>query len=412
MRTLRLIKSWRLEEKNRARVTLGTGVRLNPQLHRLELEEGAAGYPTDADLQAKTWTTAPAALIEWLGFEAVVQTPKADDLSQVTAVGFRLWDGTSEFYWDGAAWAVGTAQWNTEAEVANHLQAFTGRTLGFVVNLSTTDARYTPVLEELKVLWRARIEYQEDLVYRSIVPTLRENIRPISDFPFEAAAALSQVDMSLPNYRPETPYNIVGIDSVFDHTADPDHLDDLFASFNVGTQIVQFSSAIPAGNIVWIRFIYEPEIVVTTSQEFAEIDKIPSLVLVDIDLEDAAEIGSSSSVVNKDQGSAVKLPPPVQGDLFVVLHGLTDKGVDQQRLSDQVKAFFTKNPILTSRGLDEDYSMILVEDYDMRTSPNEGDLHTGRAAFRVKNVLFWFKEAEDVNAVTSFKVSGDVNVEV
>jgi hypothetical protein len=412
VRTLRLIKCFTLEEKNRALVTLGAGVRLNPEFNRLELEETAAGFSTDPDLQAKTWATSPSALIEWLGFEAVVQTPVADDLTEPTSIGFRLSDGTDEFWWDGGAWVVNTTSWNTEAEVANNIVSFAPRTLQIVVNLVTTDASYTPVVRELKVLWRARIEYQEDLVYRSIIPTLRENIRPISDFPFEADAALDQVDMNLGQYRPETPYNIVEIDSVFDHTADPDHLVDLLQSYNPTTKIVEFSSTIPQGNIVWIRFIYEPEIAVTTSQEFSEIDRVPSLVLDDINLQDSAEIGASSWVANKDQGTAVKLPPPVQGDLFVVIHGLTDKGVDQQRLSDQVKAFFTKNPILISRGLDEKYSMILVDDYDMRTSPNEGDIHTGRAAFLVKNVLFWFKDAEDVNVVTALKVTGDLNVEV
>jgi hypothetical protein len=416
MRLRKFIKRFEFDESVRSKLTLGPGVRLHPQLAVVTLQAGADGsFPTDAGLKFATWVANPRSVKQWLGFEAVVAHGREAGV-EVTSLGFRLTDGADEFWWDGGAWAVNTANWNTEAEVAANIAAFpvSSRSLGFIVNLATSDPGHAPSVSALKVLYASAEDVTEDLIYRSLVRALKAGVRPISDFPIEANEDLSEIklDDSATGFIPETPYNIVDVDSVFDHTADPDHDVDLLASYDPGTKIATLSSVIPDGNIAWVRFVYEPEVAVTTSRDYLEVAKVPAIVLDDIAVVDASEIGSDDHVANKEDASAVVIPTPIQGDLEVVLHGLTDKGVDQLRLADAVTAFFVNNPLLTSRAFDEENRLWLVEEYTMATTPNESDIHDGRATFRVVGVVWPLKDAVDAHVVSTLKLRGDMDVDI
>lgn len=411
MRVKRLIKRFQFEERNRSRITLGTDVRLNPETHRLQLKETSAGtYPTTADLYAKTWVTTPERVKQWLGFEALIAHPK-DDLGQpLTSAGYRLSDGTDEYWWDGGAWVVNTTDWNTEAEVALNIASFpaTARQLQVVINLVTTDETVTPELEAVKVLYSADIEHQEDYVYRSLVRLLRNEVRPIGDYPIALATTTDVIDMD-DEYPLETPYNVVGIDSVYDHTSDPDHNTDLLLSYDAPTQVITLTSAVAAGNILWIRFIWEPEVAVTTAAEYTEVAKVPAIEISDVNLVDSAETGADDWVINKGDGSAVKVLGPLQADIEFTLRGLTDSARDQHRLADELKRFFRNNPIIKSVGMDEEFRLWLLTEYDMATVANRDEIQTGRLRGRIVKALFYERDAVDVYAVQAFHLTGDMN---
>jgi hypothetical protein len=96
-RLKRLIKTFSLEEKNRSRIELGAGVRLNPATHKVQLaEDDSDEYPTDPDLYVKTWVTHPTTVKQWLSFEAVIQhgydggTKKTADAIQYRGRGLGL----------------------------------------------------------------------------------------------------------------------------------------------------------------------------------------------------------------------------------------------------------------------------------------------------------------------------------
>jgi len=410
MRTRKLIKYFELIEYNRSRIELGADVRLSPEENLIQLKEGGAGYPTDSDLYAKTWVTNPANARQWLGFEAD-QINYIVDGVQVTSIGFRLSDGTDEYYWNGASWEVNTTSWNTEEEVAPNISTFpvTDRKLQVVINLKTTDGGYTPKLGLIKVLYSSDIEFQEDIIYRSLVPSLREQIRPISDYPIELVAATDQINLK-GDYKLDTPYNILSIDGVFNHTDDPDHWTDLYQSYDSVTQVITLSEEVGVGKVVWVRFIYEPEVAVNTSRDFLEPERVPAIILDDVNYIEAAPLAQDDSVVDKSDGSAVKIPAPIQGNLEIQAFILTDKDRDQHRLADQVKKFFEDNPFLRSRGLDENYRLWLVEEYDMRAEANSADIRTGRCMFRIENVRYWLKDAVEMTAVKRFVLQGDMNV--
>jgi hypothetical protein len=411
MRLKKLIKQFEFTNDLRDRITLGPNVRLSPKENRLELID-SSGYPTTADLYAKTWITNPSSVKQWLSFEADVVNPKVDN-AEVTSVKYRLGDGTNQKWWNGSAWVTNTANWNTEAEIATNIATFpvTSRQLQIIINLRTTNVGYTPEVYGLKVLYSSDIEFQDDLINRSLIPMLRTKVRPIADFPVSLAASGSTINIKT-TYPLETPYNIVGIDSVYNHTDDPNHQTDLYSSYNPTTGDITLTSSLAAGKVAWIRFYYEPEVAVTTSQDYSEIEKIPSIILSEIALVDATEIGQDDSVINKATLAGTKIPSPLAGDLEITARLLTDKARDQQMLADEMKRFFVENPFIRSKGMDEDYRLWLIDEYAQQTTPSQDEIHSGRLRFRIVKALFFHKQTVDVHPVSSFKFTGDMNAVV
>ncbi len=89
----KLVKEFRFEEINRAKITLTPQTRLNPDNNRLELVTGNnVGV-------ARTWVTNPKNAKHWLNFEAIVQHDLdfgGPPLPQLSSLLYRLGDGTDE----------------------------------------------------------------------------------------------------------------------------------------------------------------------------------------------------------------------------------------------------------------------------------------------------------------------------
>lgn len=412
MKVRKLIKTFSFRNQDRDVVVLGTGTRLDAERHRVTLLADDDGvFPTDADLFVRSRLTNPTAVRRWTGFEAdAVQV--LDGLGQpLTSTQYRLDDGTTEHYWDGAAWVIaGPSDWNSEAEVADNIPQFDAtatRSLRVVVNLATTDPRFSPELLRIKVLYEAVIDFQEDILYRSLIPLLRSSIRPISRFVITMPALSNSFPIA--DAKLETGYEVVGIDSVFDLTSDPDRLNDLFLSFD-GTTITM-TTAVAAGNQVWVRFIYEPVVAMKTSQDFIDASRVPAIVLDSVELVNARDAPSGEdSVANKAQGTAVMVPSPQQGDLEVTLLGMADKGVDEQRLSEAVNAFFSNTPFVTSTGLDEAYRLHLLDEYASVSESNQDEIHVGRARFQIRHFRRWLKDAVDEHVAQRIKTTPGSNL--
>lgn len=361
-------------------------------------------YSTAADVQAATRVWQPGSVKQWLSFECQAAHTMID-AELVTSLAFRLTDGTDEYYWDGGAWAVSTTEWNTEAEIAANIATFpvAPRSLGVIVNLRTTNATATPRVRELKVLWSSDVEFLEDVIYRSLVPSLRENVRPIARLLAAPGVETSTIDLN--DYPMDVAYNIADVVGVYNRNTDPNRQTDLLQSYDTGTKIITLSSPLPAGDIAHIRFTYEPEVAVTTSAEYSEIAKIPALVLADIDF-DASRGPEDDWIVSKADGSAVRSPAPYMGDLVITMHMLTDKAIDLHRLHDEVLAYFENNRELRSTALDRAYTLWLTSEYDMRTAAGSADQHTGRVRFRIRNVACHVRDSVDQYGVQRFRVTG------
>ena len=404
MRTHRLIHTFYFRERDRSGITLGGGMRLDPERHVL-VPEGPP-YPSAAEARTRIWN--PTSATQWLSFQAQITNRRANGGPIVTSVLFRLGDGTTEQYWDGAAWAPATADahWNTEAEISEHIATFSVavQKLQIALRMTTTDTSVAAQCVSVKVLWQTPVHFLEDILYRSLVPYLRDKVHPISDYQIQPGAATGSIDLD--DFPLRTPYNLVGIDSVFDLTDDPNRFVDLLDSYDVGSKVITLNSTLPEDHVALVRFIYEPEVAVTTSPEYSELAKVPVLLLENIAFVDASQTGQSDWVVARHDNSAVIVPPPIQGDLDVTLDAVADKAIDMNRMIEMVKGVLINFPTVHSQALDRRYSLWLIEEYDMQTGPEAAELHTGRLRFRVRDVSIHVRDSVDSYGVTQFRMTG------
>jgi len=406
------IKHFTFTEKDRNHITLGTNTRLNPVTHRAQLGTyGVDTYPTTADLYVKTRLTNPEAVRQWQGFEVEV-IHKSILGVQKTSVGFRLSDGTDQYWWTGSVWQINTTSWNTEAEVAANISAFpaTSRKLQVVVNLKTDDVTVTPELVEIRVLYGAQLDSElEDMILRTIVRGMK-NIRAITRFPIKMATTGITIDLD--NFTLDADYNVVDVDAAFNHTDDPEHNTDLLDSYDPGTKVITLISQVAAGKTIWLRLEYKPRVAVQTSRDYIEVEHIPSLIIEDVALMDAVQRFGEDYVGKRSDYTATIVPAPVQGNLEFTLSAIADKVVDGLRLSAAVKRWFGDNPLIRSTGLDEAYNLRLVDEYEHRGTASEEDLFTWRATFRVENFCIWTRSPESGYLVKKFKATGDADFTV
>lgn len=424
----------------RDEIVLGTDTRLNAETHRAQLlfdptagvPIGSGAYPTTADLFVKTRQTTPLALRRWIGFEVVAIIPLDPDHIPTDAqptlpsatLGFRLDNGTDEYYWDGGAWSVGGASdWNTEQEVVDNIAAYDVATLGqslrVVVNMQTTNSDTTPEVIEIRLVYEAVIDsFQEDIIYRSLIPALRASTRVIARAVVVMPATGTTLNLTDLQAVLETGYNVVDIDAVFDFDAgdQPQMLrgfvsteTDLLLSFAGG--VITLTGSVTAGVRLYIRFVIEPEVSVWTSQDFNEADRLPGLRLTDIELVDSKDglPSGAFAVTDKAAATALVVPPPKEGNLQFTLLGETDKGVDHQRLLEEVNSFFANNPILISTAIDEGYRLHLVDEYRMVGEPGQNEVHRGEAVFQIMGFRQWLKDAFTDNILTSAPTTAGTN---
>lgn len=413
-----LLHRFEFSDETRADVTLSdlAKIRLDGTSETVQLKAAESGaFPLDDDLYAISPLFQPKAGRQWVGFQAFIQHA-FDGLVPITSDGFRLHDGTNQYWWDSAAWVVNTTDWNTEAEVAANISTFpaTARKLRVVVKLRTGDARVTPRLSAIKVAWKGLIpSYLEDIIYRSLVPAFR-GIRYITDFvskvPMPGGFSLN-VGSALT--AAGIPFNAVDVDSIFDHTADPEHVVNKLASYNPVTKMATLSSSIPVGNTAFIKVLVEPEVAVEqTSQDFVEVEKAPALVITDMNAVDSSPLSQDDGVVNKATGAAIRIQAPYRFDLRFTMIALAPGATDLMRFTESIVGFVENSPTLHSPALDKRYRLWLVNEFTSQTRPNRAELHSAQATFVIKDVLAFTKPAKTETAVMSVKLRGDTDVDL
>jgi hypothetical protein len=415
MRTKKLIKHFVFEERNRSKITLGTGTRLNPIDNVVELISVDGKYPTDDDLHVKTWIANPNSVRQWLGFECVCVQEKDDLGEDITELGFRLSDGINEYRYNGAAWEVNTTDWNTESEISNNISTFTvdNKSIQVILNLYTTSDEATPKVSEIKILYSSDIKHHEDYIYRTFVRQLRQGLRPISDHIVKLNTDTNTVDLSSAEYAPDSSYNIVGIDAIFNHDDDSEHWSDLFSSFDVATKIITLTSTLSADTNVWIQFIYEPKITVNESSEYEEVATVPVVVITNIKFANQTIIPNGDSVVNKSDHTAVKILGPRRADIEMTLNIVTSSSRDQSRMADELRRYFDNHQIIKSWGLDEDFRLHFFEDFDKQNSSPMNSVHSGKLRCVLIGALFYEREAQNAFSVTRLRITGgNVNADI
>jgi hypothetical protein len=257
-------------------------------------------------------------------------------------------------------------------------------------------------VKAIRVLYESDLEEMEDYIWRSLVPDMRSKIRPIAEHSIRKDGSDSAIDLN--EYPVETPYDLRSIDAVYDLDSDPRRLHNLFDSYNDATKIIQLISPIPDGNAVQIRFLYRPNVVVTTGQDYIELDKVPEIILDAIEQRDDIQNPSYMDyVLNKRSGQGMSVPC-TQSDIHITLRWVTDKEKDSARLADAIKRYFAQNTLLRSVGQDEDFTIWPLTNYEQLSTSNQKDLHTGKCEIVISKATFFNDEGQPISGVLRFNL--------
>lgn len=385
--------SFVFDEASRPSLTLGPGVRLHPTHHQLELSSDGIG----PDLYARTRVIKPGACRKWAGFEADVTTPEG------TSVLYRLSDGVVDRYWNAGAndWIVAAPNhWNTEAEIASHIDAWPSQSLGVVVNLSTTVPGHTSALRKVQLLYETDLVGLEDYVVRSFEAELREKLRPISIY---AVRSTGQTTIDLGKLQ--TPYDVVGVDAVYNNALDPQHMSPLAGwSYAPDTKLLSLPAQ-PSGHVIEVRFAWRPEVVLNQSQDYTEIAQIPVILFDSVRIENKRRMPRGLRVINKATGHGFAFQEGYQADIRIPLVLFAASARDLHVLSEEASRFFANTRMLRVRGQDEYYPITVETDFDDgRSFASQNEVYSATIEARIRNAIFYPEDARPITAVLRVSV--------
>jgi hypothetical protein len=250
---------------------------------RVTLPTSGGGVVTDAEFgggnrTARTARVTARAVREWAALELYALEPAG------TSIGYRLEDGSAEWWWDGSAWsdAPASSEWNTAAELEANVSTWpsTARRVAVVAKLSSTSATARPVFYGARVAARAmELDGEEgDALYRGLLGSLRASLRVAG---VQEGAAVDADELYVGGGTVE----VITVDHAYDLTADPNAVTALAGTHNPGdpTQAIPstWSPSSPAtvGNVYRLEYTWRPFIVARQHPEIEQLDRIPAVYL-------------------------------------------------------------------------------------------------------------------------------------
>lgn len=385
---------------------------LNSDGYTVQLKRQSSGlYPITDDIWFRTWTTVPKACRKLLMLEVFPEIEPDGSEIQV-----RIYDGSDDYYWDGAAWSVaGASDWNDEATINANIETFPilpDRTFAITVNLrsiaGTLDAAgvITPLVYEVRVLMEVHIDFIEDIILRSLMPMMESGVTAAANHAAMPSPLIDTTTLDFGQLRINTPYNITGIERVYDLTDDIDLLYNLYESYDSGTGIITLNATLPAGHRPLIVFRYTPELSFITHQDYIEVYKLPAIIIqkIEVPTTSAYNIAAREGIVDKGTYDAVVVDVPTKISLEFKIHGLTASVVDEMRLMSRTLQFFKENVFLTSTGLDEKYRIYLETEFRDMSNPSRSDQRAFWTKFTIHDVRLPFT-SYDTKAVQRLNVT-------
>ena len=326
-----------------------------------------------------------------------------------------------------SAWEVaGAGDWSTMYVVNNHindldLKTF-GKSIGFVANLRTQNKLYTPLVFSIQLLGRYDIEFTEDIIFDSLIPTMERLLDVTTQVNVKLVSDTDVIDLANEYQIQNDGYNLTNIQVAYNVSTDSDRAENIAASYTLGTPKFQsghepgqvhLTSVQPAGSIIELKLNYFPEIAVNTNRDFYEVSKHPMIVFEHIEKKGIvtspnANVGRNY-IRDKLQLIGVLDSPPEQYDLVFEYVVFTGNQTDQHRLGEALHRFFNATDEVRSWALDEPYPMIVDRIFRSENVPNVADINTHAGRFRIANVVEVIREPEDVPLVDYLQNSMTTN---
>lgn len=396
-------------EDERANLTLVGQVRLDPVTNVVMLKATNGLYPADGgDNYVISALFTPNAVRSWAGFQSFVVNQFATPTIQSTGDLYRLSDGTSHWWWNGAAWAITTTQWNVEADIANNISVFStaSKQLAVVVKLTTTDPLLTPTIQMVRIAWIGKLDTFEDMIYRTLVPLFKLT-RIIVDFAIKVPMPGGlTLDVLTPVKAAKNQFNVVDVDSIFNFATDPDTSSNLLSSYNATTGLATLTTAIPVGTIALVKLVIQPQVAVkNTSYDYDEVELAPSIQITGIEAVNSQPQAIQTGIVNKATGVSITIQPPYRFNLRFTMIALAPGGVDLTRTLSALVELVENNPLVTSKATGEQNRFWMIDEFTDTTQPTSNNLHELQATFEVLDILTFKKPALAGQAVMNINLN-------
>lgn len=408
-----MIRTFTFTAMDRVDVTLSdfTKISIDSTTDTATLKIQADGtFPTAANLYVISAFASPGALRKLVGFQSTIRHFKDITQTQVTGEGFRLSDGTNQYWWNGSAWAISTASWNTEAQVAANIAAFTpavtAKKLAVVANLTTTDKTLTPQLIQVKVAYEVKQQsWVDDIFFRSLVRDLSAQVKPIAEVQAIHVGGTT-VDINAAIAACGVSFTLIDVDSIFNFGTDPNMETNLLQSYNAGTGIATLSGSLPPATSLRLNIIYTPNVIVlTTSPDYNQIDVLPSIVIEQIRTTGGQQSQQTDEVINKAAKSAKQIKRPWVANLEFDIRAIATGSVDLLRLVEALVDFADDNPTIRSQALDETYRLQLTDEFDSNVSSQGSGVCEATASFKLHDVTLLKHVVVDVYPINDVKMS-------
>lgn len=390
--TQRLVHEFLFTEAQRSGLVFSnaTKIRLNSLTNQIELKptgkEARTGrnlYPTEANLYVKTAPFTPRSVKRWFGFSAV---PRPTLQPDQTSVGYRLNNGSNDYYWDSADWVVaGSSNWNTEQVVVANIDTFpaTSKQIAVVVNLKTDDQYVTPAISSIDLGFEAEIDYIRS-VLSALIESLRDNLR--YDLRL-AVAGNGTTTVTLPTY--DTAYDIVGVDAVYNMTDDAGMHTNIASSFNPSTRVLTLTTNPSSAKTLLVRLIGRPSVQLSNpSQDWREVMAFPSVTLDNLTTV-GAQVWGEQLVKNIAAGTASYRYMPIRLHLRMDLLVESESNDTELHLWEGLWAYFRQTPLLDWKDLDKQISMRVVMDGAYNQSSNLRDSYRTTMTCILENIYLW-----------------------
>ncbi|MCK5019297.1 MAG: hypothetical protein KAS32_19715 [Candidatus Peribacteraceae bacterium] len=306
--------------------------------------------------------------------------------------------------------SITSSVWNTEDEISANISTFTetitSKKIKFIAKLRTTDDEETPILYGYKLLIGAQFDWWEDLVIRSLVPSLRNNFTFIKDFSAQQNATGTTFNIKTDaDFIPEEDLNISSIDAVYNHTDDSNHDTDLFNSYNSGTGLVTLTTSVAEDKVLFIRFVVQPEIALNfTDADYTEVAKTPAIILDSMNVT-GHEVKAEKVIVDKVTPKGYRMNNPFWCERVTFLGVLTSsKNVDAMRAVTAIHEYMYNavGKSLQTKALDTKLSMTIEGTSRYSPRVNFGGLRSSSFQITINNFYAWLKDIEEHYVIEDF----------
>lgn len=266
-------------------------------------------------------------------------------------------NGATWQWYNGAIWqTAGPTDWSTITQLDEGITLLGGRQLKIRVQLVTnTDQDETPQMARIHVFYEAVWGFFEDLK-RSIKSFIDSNLICHLTWAREATSATSSISL-------DTAWPVLGVDSVYDITADPGRITNIFQSYTPGNPgTITLSSSVASGNVVEVHFRGRCEVFLAADENL-QISVVPAVVVV---LTRAREDRYASKnlfeyepLISKDVVRRRERVIPILSTIMI--HAIGSIEVDSLAIQDGIAEIFEPEPSFTSQAVGDDFFCLTFE---------------------------------------------------